>query len=240
MPLNEQKTLIFVVSFLSIFFLLVNTMPAYFVQSSSSYPSSSIPEYFDTTEIMSYADYKQYNLTHSGYSWQGDLGGHLIFLSGDPNDPVHGEYTIVIMHASWKFLVFTGGWHTMEWINTNGISRGIGLTISELMEDYNENATLKYTVKCSHFKMFAYIGFNTTLYSNPQEALENDNLTVILAISIDEVSTKVNAFELIASLLSFRMPEVHPFINAIIAIPIWIAIIWLVITIITKFIPFTG
>jgi hypothetical protein len=81
-------------------------------------------------------------------------------------------------------------------------------------------------------------GYNTTSYDNCTQAYENDALGIWLGINFDQVNTQYNAWNLISMILFFQMPDVHPLINVIIAIPIWVTIAYLVFTLITKLIPF--
>ena len=50
----------------------------------------------------------------------------------------------------------------------------------------------------------------------------------------------VSAWNILAQLLFFQMPDVHPAVNALIAIPLWAAIGILVYRLVLMAIPFLG
>ena len=61
-------------------------------------------------------------------------------------------------------------------------------------------------------------------------------------IEFDQMATGLNAWDLISMVLFFKMPNVHPVLNYIIGVPIWISITWLAASIIIAFLkslPFT-
>jgi len=104
------------------------------------------------------------------------------------------------------------------------VTRGEYLFENEIDADKEK---LSYTIQCSHFQMKGFFGYNDTLYSSPSQAWDHHGLWILLGINFDQMSTGFNAFNLIGMLLFFQLPMVHPIINYIIAVPIWVCIIYL-------------
>jgi len=97
---------------------------------------------------------------------------------------------------------------------------------------------MTYVAKTEDFQCRAYFGFNDTKYSSPTEAWDNYELDILIGMKFDQVNTSINAWSLISMLLFFQLPEVHWIINALIAIPIWITVAYLIYVLIIKIIPF--
>ena len=240
MPVGEQKTLITVVSFLACFYLLVSFMPSYFTSGSTEYPSYNVPEYFEGIDLQSYAYFWNVTLYPNGGWKNSDFAGRVLRISTGSDD--------IDMWTQSEFWVFTWDWDYFEWYDSQGIKHSEGssfqkwryIKLSEIDEVYNQTGSLEWTVKNGKAQYKVYFGFNETLYSTPSEAFSNSDLVMLVCAGYDQVATSVNAWNLIGQILFFKMPDVHPMINALIAIPLWTAIAWLMIIIILKFIPFVG
>jgi len=243
MPTNEQKTLIFVVTFISCFFLLLSFMPSYFYSQTSEGLSYKIPEYFESVDVQSFAEYKNFSLT-TNYDKQDTIGGHNIYIR------VRSSANGIMIATYERWWIFTWGYDWFHWYDCQGIDRTTedmdmlrdGLKWDDLDAVYNKSDEqgLRWVLKNGKTQLVVYFGFNTTKYSKPSEAIGNNDLHILICISFDQVNTSINAWNLIGQLLTFKMPNVHPLINALIAIPIWVAIAWLVTIFILKFIPFVG
>ncbi len=112
-------------------------------------------------------------------------------------------------------------------LGTSGADRGTSFTPSELDGDYT-GGNIRYTARCDHFQMFIFFGFNETLYSSPSDAWTNNALRILFAIEFDQTNTTVNAWSLISMMLFFQIPTIHPLLNVILTIPLWIALTYLV------------
>jgi len=134
--------------------------------------------------------------------------------------------------------------HTLEWYNSRGVHRSDNslkaLYATDLQTDYTNNQP--YRPECTHFPLTAYFGYTETAYSNVTDAWNHHALSILLGIDFADQATGMNAWNLIGMLLFFQMPNVHPILNILIAIPVWVCIVWLTfafIIAVVKSLPFT-
>jgi len=240
--LAELRGLLVVVTFLSITVLLVAMIPGEFVVGTSENRQVVVPDDYSSSEVMAIAS--SYNFTFGPHVQEDfTMGGHDFTIFDNAMGSVPG--TGIIMYHKWiEYWIFHNQ-DFMKWYDQQNIERDTDL------EDYQWPYMLKFqtiddigvnttwTVQCEHVTIKAMFGYNTTSYDNCTQAYENSALGIWLGINFDQVNTQYNAWNLIQMILFFQMPDVHPLINMIIAIPIWITIAYLVFTLITKLIPFT-
>lgn len=237
--LGELKPLMVVISFLGIFAILAGTIPGEFYAASYEGREINVPEYFEAVDISSFME--TYNFTIDDPSWfeeEWELGGYNWIMNADYDDNFIG---LGKKNYWWFFWV---GTTNMKFRNTQGIDRGTFLNQEELNEDYDtEKDYTKYTcegdddpsVGCTVF-----FGFNTSKYDTPSQAWENGELYFMQGLGFDQINTSTNAWNLVGMLLIFQMPNIHPIINMIIAIPLWICIAYLIFALILKVIPFVS
>jgi hypothetical protein len=239
--LSELRGLLVVITFLSVTVLLVSMIPGEFVVSTTTNRQVVVPEAYSSSEVMAIAS--SYNFTFGPHvDKEFDLGGHtfLIFDNAAGSIPGNG---IMMFHTWIEYWIFHNQ-DPMLWYDSQNIQRDTGEDFStwpwmmkfQTIDDIGVNTT--WTVQCQHVTVKIMFGYNTTSYDNCTQAYENDALGIWLGINFDQVNTQYNAWNLISMILFFQMPDVHPLINAIIAIPIWVTIAYLVFTLITKLIPF--
>jgi hypothetical protein len=240
--LAELRGLLVVVTFLSITVLLVAMIPGEFVVGSTDNRQVVVPEDYSSSEVMAIAS--SYNFTFGPHvDKEFDLGGHTFLIFDNAAGSIPG--TGILMFHTWiEYWIFHNR-DLMKWYDSQNIERDTGADFSQwpymmkfqTIDDIGVNTT--WTVQCEHVTVKAMFGYNTTAYDNCTQAYENDALGIWLGINFDQVNTTYNAWNLIQMILFFQMPDVHPLINMIIAIPLWITIAYLVFTLITKLIPFT-
>jgi len=239
---NEHRTLIVIVTFLSTFFILVSTIPSGFLYTNSAYRQMIIPSYFEASEIQSY-----YNTTLLELDVDNDT---YEFSLGDWNLKLHidGESREMWMETYTKWWIFEWNINYFTWYNnevdysyeSDGIEKISFTSIDQVyLSDPNATNSRKWTLVNSETTIVLYFGFNQT-YEKPTDALYDGHLNALFCINFDKVNTSYNAWNLISALLFFQMPDVHPAINALIAIPIWVAIAYLIYILILKAIPFVG
>ena len=69
--------------------------------------------------------------------------------------------------------------------------------------------------------------YDEETYSSVEDAWNHHGLSFFIGIEFDQIATGLNAWDLIGMVLFFKMPNVHPLLNYIIAVPIWASIAWL-------------
>jgi len=255
--LAELRGIIFTVSFLSFFFLTIAFIPSGFYQQSTEIDEMidlDIPETYRAYEvtILNYSEIYYLNCSELGLvgtnRWaEFTLGGWDIQFRYI-QDPTFNEYRIMVFHES-KWWIFITDWHGMKWYNESGFlvsdpwegdNNDHVCWVSKIVNCFDENGFAKFRVECQHFGMDMFLHYNATKYSNFFEAFKDNQFDAMFGINIQDVNTKLSAWSLISRLLFFQMPEVHPVINILIAIPIWTCIAYLVYVLVLKAIPFTG
>lgn len=235
--LSEFRGVLVAVSFLSVFGILIAGIPSEFNISESSTRILGIPDYFEASQIQSFAETYDFNFTSAGGSTGAiEFGGyyfHQFWLTG-------GSSNYSYIYRMSKFWIFYHFEELGEFFH-NGISLGDTLYQTRLDSDYAEGnvSNLKYTVTFgSTTQMIMFFSFNTSTYGSPMEAWANDELSCLWAMAFDQLNTSYNAWDLIAMLLFYEVPNVHTVLNIFIKIPIWICIVYLTYSFIKGILPF--
>ncbi|MDH7607708.1 MAG: hypothetical protein QHH12_08165 [Candidatus Bathyarchaeota archaeon] len=224
--ISEIRGLVVVGTFLSCLFLLIAFMPQEFFVTAGEERKVEVPKYFESSDLTHWNFTYVMNITFDPYGdfehfWgKREFGHDMLFRANKHIDLIWNDH-------GYTFLgIWTGG-HKQDWINNVGVNRGDTLSISEIEADWNHEENLaRYTVRCQHFYMRADFAYPAQ-YSSVSEAFEAEDLHVMFGINWDQRGTSWDAWSLVAAILFFRMPEINPYINAIIAIPIWIAVAYI-------------
>jgi len=231
--ISELRGLITVISFTATLIFLIGLMPPQFYQMDYQGRTVTPEDYWDVGDVMAFNETWTYRMNETGGEPFGDyyridienagewFGGHdLTFYYKKANK---SELDVYIYHRYAEWIIWLTG-HRMDWINSEGVSREVYLQDAEMLEDQDD---LSYTVKCIHFTMYGFFGYNTTTYNSVIDAWNNHDLWIRLGINFDQMNMGFNAFNLIGMLLFFQLPMVHWIINAVIAVPIWVCIFYL-------------
>lgn len=234
--ISEMRGLVVIGSFIGLTVLLSALIPSQFFASTYEGRTIETPTYFEAIDLTSYASTLNYTFSDSDTSgqtvnygviyWIKDLtvGGHELSVRFiDFNNTPTAREDIYIYHFWWWWIFQTGS-HQPDWINKNGVNYGGGIYLSELDGDYAGNTDdLRYTLQCDHFNINVFFGFNTTRWATPSDAYNHEELAILFGVEWSQVNTSINAWDLVAMILFFGLPDVHWVIDAIIHIPIWIA-----------------
>jgi len=233
------STLLFTVCFLGIFGFLVMTIPSGFLEASQDRRQLNIPNVFDSIDVMDYAE--THNFTLGDDSWENwgkpDFGHDMRFYVNKAGLEYPHLWFISNVH-------FYGLWsgHKMWWTNATTFRYNY-LILPQMVIDWNPETNMsEYTVSCSHFTMKAWITYNTTTYESLIDAWDNNDAHILFAIKFEELGGRWDLWSLITGVLFLQLPDVHPSLNMLFAIPLWICIIWLTfafIIAIIKSLPFT-
>jgi len=239
------STFLFLITFLAVFGLLVMTIPSGFLVTTDEYGTRDIPEEFDVKSLEAYASTLIITMNETGgkeimgyyYRVEVEIGGHKFFF--DYAMANESTLQLVFIHRYTVWWFFETG-HNMDWTNNKNMERGDVLSVEELQSDYAEN--LPYDLSCSHVYLDASFNYDEGTYSNVTDAWNHHGLSLFIGIEFDQLATGLNAWDLMGMILTFQMPNVHPVLNYIIAIPIWVSIAWLAfafIIAVVKSLPFT-
>jgi hypothetical protein len=250
----ENITLVTVITFLSAFFILCMLIPSGLVTGNNVQGRSvNVPVYFEGMDIQNFAQTYTVNLTSatSLEEYEFNLGGWE-FLIQDYEQP---DSWITVRTQS-KWWIFRWDFRYFRWYDCKGIEKSVSdfyggydfdikkniIYYSALDEAYSQYGKdgLKWILKNDVAELVVFVGFNRTKYSMPSEALNNGDLSLLFCINFDKINTSFNAWNLVGSFLFFQMPNVHPTLNMLFAIPVWILIAWLIYILILKAIPFVG
>lgn len=240
---SENVTLVSVVTFLSTFFILVAMIPSNLMTAASG-KVVAVPEYFESVDVQSFA--QLYNFT-AAFGVQDPKYFYEYFTLGGWNmryGMIKGyaltpDKLEISHYASW--WVFKWEFHLFDFYDSRGYNHGDQLSPQELDSAWDGNSSLiMFNIQSDQAKMKMYIAYNQTEFTKPSEAFYDGTLWILVAIGFDQVNTSINAWNLIGAILFFQMPNVHWALNALISIPLWILIAWLIYILILKAIPFVG
>jgi hypothetical protein len=250
----ENITLVTVVTFLSVFFLLTASMPSGLIANPQQGKEVNVPTYFEAIEIQKYAQTYSVNLTSDQYTDNFDLGGWRFEWWSDAFTDLGSPPSFIVLtrYDSWWIFYWyaeTGRWYEKaKGTEVDGYgqialsTRTCYYITKETLDTYYdaENHVAKFTIQFAVTQFDIFFAFNTSAYSKPSEAWNNNDLHALIGINFDKTNTTFNAWNLIGAILFFQMPDINPALNALIAIPIWILIAWLIYILILKAIPFVG
>lgn len=231
--ISEYRGLVVAVSFLGIFALFINLVPAEFFTASQSNKLVGIPEdLVQAYDIYSFAE-TQYTYLNSSHPvwwintdyryWSIDIGGWDIdFYFKNPNVSAPSYCWLVHIWTEWYIWPSD---HYLTLYDMNAISLGETLSIDE----FEGEAPFSFRAKCDHTTYYMSLSYNTTLYSSFEDAWNHEGVAAFAGVNFDDVNTSYNAFDLIAGLLFFAWPAETPIIiRAFLSIPIWACVSYLI------------
>ena len=248
--LSELRGLIVIMSFLGSFVILIALMPAQFY-SIGDYRAVTVPEQFESLDVYAFAETDTLRLNETegedagGEYWRvqlknagGDpLGNRDLWFYYKKNDSA--TLTMYVNHYWKEWLIFT----FFEKLSFYHKGTDLGLYLdTAIMEDYreepnNDTATFELVSPRFNFQYYWSVGFNSTSYSDFTDAWRNKDLWVFVAVDFDDVNTSYNVWQLVGMLLFFQLPAMNTVLNALIAIPLWVGIVYLIYVLIIKVIP---
>lgn len=235
--ISEMRGLVTVVTFLGMLVLLISWFPAQLYQATDAEKTVITPTVFESIDVWSYAETFNYLMNETGGSQLGqwyfvddsglDIGSRDLQFYYIPANQSNLRARVLYHYYVW--IIFPA-LEALHWYNDAGVDRGTEIDVSEMELDTQDNETVKYRLVSERFgfQYIAHYGFNSTTYGNFTEAWNFHGLHFFLAVNFDQVNTSYNAFQLVGMLLFFQLPNVHWVLNAIIAIPIWVCIAYLV------------
>lgn len=224
---------VFLVTFLGVFAVLVNSMPAE-LYGPTLKETKTRGEWFPEEDIgfLNYTD--SGNLTR---------GYHTDLELGDVNVVVWWAYypynDITIYHT----------WQVLWWWDRHSLD-DMPLTLTDLEahsphEGIANQSHMVLTCPCQK-SYYVYFIYNSTTYANWAEAMTGGELELYMGMGWNDGIEQQNAWSLIWNIMTFQAPEVFgtgasaSVMNAIIAIPLWASFAIIGAIMILWFIPFLG
>lgn len=237
---NLGGKFVFIVTFLGIFVLLVSFMPTEFYVSS--YRQIDIPNELDALDIPVY-DYMTLNITYNpqGY-WQEDFGfnGATEFRAISYNTTNDYSIDACVFFIEWVSYPFKG--YGLDFWNTTH-NLGATLYFPDLETIYAEDGALRFSMKTQdsgQLKFICAFVWDEETYSTPTPAFENDGVIIYLGLTWEQQMSTMSAWNIVGMILFFQMPQVHPLLNMMFALPIWACILYTIYRLILLAIPFVG
>lgn len=238
--------LIFVVSYLAIFLLLMSIMPILapnLLYSGKWYESSfTIPSYFSAEDIENIKYFKNETITQVGdattFDFNPDVNVKInVYWWSD----IMGD-KLGIYHITWEWWIFYIEHEMSVELEDEYI------TIEEALLNWEEeyHASIFYPVSCNHVTVKIWITDTDHARNDLREAWEEEGeLEMGIGFGMDDISTAYSAYNLIGLLLTFQSPEIFGAtgiiavtLNLIVNSSIYLAIAYLVFYFITSIIPF--
>lgn len=249
---NFGKAIIFVVSFLGVFALILGGMPSQYFYSGSipEYSERATPsEYWSSEDIKTllYSDEDYSNVSTSFYLdiERGTLEtvnieGYWQQLSG-----AYDQWIIRKYWYQWGFWKQTQD--VLPVIPRNTRSAPKWLSQDDVFHEDNIDDSGNFSRIDMHDDSFNYVlfmSFNYTEYANLTEAVDDGHVLIEMAMGWEYESGALSGWDLITRLLFFQpLPTIgDPLLTAIMVLPIWTCIgvlVFITITKIVEMLPFT-
>ena len=243
--ISEMRGLITAIAFLSSLVLFMMWIPPeLYILSASQQRQAYAPDIFEMPDIYTYADYNTFQFNESG---GGDwiinpdfyrisiLDGNGEWLGGHDVDLIYKKanetgLSLFMIHYFNEWMIFPSAAY-MTWYDQNGIRQDNGqwLTVEDIEANSADNTTSRWRAIGSggEFTYHTHFGYNGTLYNNFTHAWNFHALYMFVGIDFDDVATGYNAFQLVAMILFFQLPDLDIYIKALLAAPFYACIAYL-------------
>lgn len=229
--MSEYRGLIVIGSFITLLIAMIALIPAGFLVASEETPAVQFESGFDSRSIIAWNSTEELaqsdmSVSYGNYylDWGKDVFGHNMrwIITGADNIKNQHGYT---------FLGFWTGGHNQEWFTEDGISRGEELSPTEADTDFDTNINASsYVVRCEHFYFDALLTYNTSLYTDFEDAIDNTGLYMVCGITWDQQGTSHDAWSIISGVLLFDLPGTladNIWVYALVSVPLWLAGIYM-------------
>lgn len=238
--LAELRGILVAVTFISLFVVLVGWIPYQFVYPTSGQQSVDVP---DSARMSQYLLYNAtvYHVNFSDYSatgwWSVEflLGSRTLIINAfnSTNDYDYEPLFVCFWHPTpfivtdymWVFNLTTSFYPNLLYTNLDSLGNTGSLSFTASEQDGGYPITIVFV-------------WDNVKYATPSAACDGDEMTLLVGLTIDQLQTKTAGINLIAALLFFNLPNVHPYINYILGLTVWTLIAVLIVMIIRSFIPF--
>jgi len=137
------------------------------------------------------------------------------------------------------WIFWLGGYDQVKFTSETGNDRGESVSFTEIAADATDGSvkySLTYTTTGDSAGGFI-VYWNTTLYTDPEDAWDNNVLYLIHGVGI-EATSGANILGLLFSLLFLQLPDVPVLVGILLAVGPWASIIYIVWFLIKEMIPF--
>lgn len=213
--------------------------------------SLDVTEFYETfQERLNSSNAEMYDDLIHQYHSDIDTGNHNYdHVWAEPNytNPVYLDHYVGFIHIVAGFLGIERGYYMrvydtdntrIDWQDATGHYTGL-LPVSYIDSEWDSDINAsQFFIRCDHFEVTVFYSYNRSIYDNSTHALDFEALDLFVGIGFDDVGTIFNAWSLLNPILFFQAPNTLNLINLFIAIPIWVSVAYIVITVVLWFIPF--
>lgn len=231
--MSEDRTLIFTATFLGIFVLFLYMIPNVLFQFSTEIPDIEgkeidVPDKWDTSSI-----------------------GAGAILFDDDDSILYNSFVDLMLNTEelrvyWPygvpFLDYSIGIRHLHsfWIFNYYVDCGEPLTY-DFINSILDDGVASVTMRCNDgdLQFLFQISYDDMSYASFQDAWDSGDIMIWVGIrDTDLTEAHFSVWVLVGNLLTFQTPEIHPLINALIAVPLWIGIVVSLLYIFDKLNPF--
>lgn len=257
--MSEQlrKPFIFAVTLLGFFALVINSTPGILFGIVGHYRETHYEEQWEAAQMFSGATQIDY-VENGTIAWgtypfsvlelelknsTGHLSGVAVcvfWMAFDDYNPFDYPYPIPPKAPNpVDQLYFEHYWY--DWFVRQGDwMQPYPLTKQYVLDHIGNDGDSLFFMTCDHWQFEVLITYNKTEHSDLDESWEASELDIYVGTGFkqQEADVAMNAWVLVARLMFFQAPDIHPLINAFIAIPLWADIGFIIVMLLSRFIPF--
>jgi len=253
-----SKALVFVFTVLGVFALLLGTMPGDFIIQTwnPNYRDAETKETFDAADVLMYDNADSGKLNYSDAPIQYDFGlsgGQKLEIDWVTEKLPEGYWapftSIYLRHLIKQTMGYWTDYHNLNVYDSSGVPIGTGWYKDKIIKanlvdhwDSDKNATI-LIAKCDHITTNIIFQPRNSSWSIG-DSWDQEKLNFALSYDVNWNATGVSAWTIVAQLLTFQAPDLGIggvggiILNAIIAIPTWSLIAYIVYKIVAGIIPF--
>jgi hypothetical protein len=232
----EMRGFVFSLIFIIVFSTILSSIPVGFLGTGAS-PETVIP--IDPSLLSGFDETQNYTksaFTGTVKTYAYSLGSRdWNCLWVDLTDDVFSLTALVYVFG----FLWLGQTDPCKFLSPDGVNRGTTLAVSAIAEDA-EDGTVRYSMLFTTTGEDAgsfLVYWNTTQYTDPQDAMDNDALYLLHGIGFSLTAT-TNIGALLVGLLFLQLPNIPVLVNMFIVVPIWACIVYVLWYVIKEMIPF--
>lgn len=228
-------TFVTLITILSIFSILVNFMPNEFVYTGKEYAEIGYAETWSPSGLW----YGNITSSDNGTIHRTDYAINLHLTDYDIDLKVIWYAVPDILSIQRYWYTFYGLVYNYDWLRLEDDS--IYITKEYALENLyegNENVSMFTMHDSVYSAYYVQITFNTTKHESFDDAWDSGELEIWIGVGYEDVIAYHSTWALVTQILLFQAPEIHPVINAIIAVPIWACVAIMVFLLLRRALPF--
>lgn len=230
------KPIVFIVTFLGLFILLLGLMPSGFTPpSSTQYSLYDVPANFDARELGGVQYFKQHNVTFSLFGsncsdFDFNPSVKYLFRVYAYSNPY---YYLIFKHLVWYWgPSFLWQWEFMDHADFYGYR--LEREDVETKVD-SSNKSKFFPVSCPHISITVWISDANATRNDVLASWDDGQVTVSIGLGSDVTTAGIGGWDILGRLLTFQAPEIlgmtgdgATILNYAIALPIWAMIGYLI------------